>query len=79
MYTVLNDDVVPVYISSANKDWKNINLLLMENSDVEHHYVYLNNFDLFCGDSHNRYYHCCLLYTSPSPRDGLLSRMPSSA
>ena len=25
----------------------------------------------------NRNY--CLLYTSPSPRDGLLSRMPSSA
>ena len=24
-------------------------------------------------------YVCCLLYTSPSPRDGLLSRMPSSA
>ena len=24
-------------------------------------------------------YHTCLLYTSPSPRDGLLSRMPSSA
>ena len=24
-------------------------------------------------------YFCCLLYTSPSPRDGLLSRMPSSA
>ena len=23
--------------------------------------------------------HDCLLYTSPSPRDGLLSRMPSSA
>ena len=30
----------------------------------------------------NRWYneeHICLLYTSPSPRDGLLSRMPSSA
>ena len=26
-----------------------------------------------------RPYHPCLLYTSPSPRDGLLSRMPSSA
>ena len=26
----------------------------------------------------NRYI-SCLLYTSPSPRDGLLSRMPSSA
>ena len=24
-------------------------------------------------------YNGCLLYTSPSPRDGLLSRMPSSA
>ena len=28
-----------------------------------------------CVDHHVR----CLLYTSPSPRDGLLSRMPSSA
>ena len=25
------------------------------------------------------YLQACLLYTSPSPRDGLLSRMPSSA
>ena len=25
------------------------------------------------------FYTACLLYTSPSPRDGLLSRMPSSA
>ena len=25
------------------------------------------------------YPYTCLLYTSPSPRDGLLSRMPSSA
>ena len=29
-------------------------------------------------DTGGRYY-LCLLYTSPSPRDGLLSRMPSSA
>ena len=27
----------------------------------------------------NAHLACCLLYTSPSPRDGLLSRMPSSA
>ena len=26
-----------------------------------------------------RHSESCLLYTSPSPRDGLLSRMPSSA
>ena len=25
------------------------------------------------------WFNACLLYTSPSPRDGLLSRMPSSA
>ena len=25
------------------------------------------------------FYYACLLYTSPSPRDGLLARMPSSA
>ena len=24
-------------------------------------------------------FNCCLLYTSPSPRDGIGSRMPSSA
>ena len=30
------------------------------------------------GDAMPRY-RGCLLYTSPSPRDGLLSRMPSSA
>ena len=30
----------------------------------------LSRADLYCA---------CLLYTSPSPRDGLLSRMPSSA
>ena len=28
---------------------------------------------------HTIKYMTCLLYTSPSPRDGLLSRMPSSA
>ena len=34
-----------------------------------------------CNRGFNRWrqYTRCLLYTSPSPRDGLLSRMPSSA
>ena len=31
------------------------------------------------GDGSLAYNNTCLLYTSPSPRDGLLSRMPSSA
>ena len=30
-------------------------------------------------ESPRRAHSICLLYTSPSPRDGLLSRMPSSA
>ena len=30
-------------------------------------------------DGHVHFRDPCLLYTSPSPRDGLLSRMPSSA
>ena len=33
--------------------------------------AYVEDFDVVYGS--------CLLYTSPSPRDGLLSRMPSSA
>ena len=31
------------------------------------------------GEGKDHLYKACLLYTSPSPRDGLLSRMPSSA
>ena len=31
------------------------------------------------GNSKGERFYNCLLYTSPSPRDGLLSRMPSSA
>ena len=34
--------------------------------------------EAFTAEGHSRHY-TCLLYTSPSPRDGLLSRMPSSA
>ena len=36
--------------------------------------------DALTGDVHAPHLlDVCLLYTSPSPRDGLLSRMPSSA
>ena len=38
---------------------------------------FLNNGDLVRAFGAINY--ACLLYTSPSPRDGLLSRMPSSA
>ena len=47
-------------------------------SEVTLHYpgLYAGQTDLVC--NHNGM-ETCLLYTSPSPRDGLLSRMPSSA
>ena len=35
--------------------------------------------DSFMMLPHKEHHQTCLLYTSPSPRDGLLSRMPSSA
>ena len=35
--------------------------------------------EILLGGLKNSQYDVCLLYTSPSPRDGLLSRMPSSA
>ena len=38
---------------------------------------FVNKRDCGCGAGVQLGY--CLLYTSPSPRDGLLSRMPSSA
>ena len=44
--------------------------------DVEEH---LEIIKFFIEVSNGRIPIICLLYTSPSPRDGLLSRMPSSA
>ena len=40
--------------------------------------IHVNNFCSTNKKNDGKYWDC-LLYTSPSPRDGLLSRMPSSA
>ena len=45
---------------------------------VEEHKFTRNHSGIF-DVSHMGQLFICLLYTSPSPRDGLLSRMPSSA
>ena len=42
----------------------------VDSANEQHYEVPADLFETFMG---------CLLYTSPSPRDGLLSRMPSSA
>ena len=55
-----------------------INLTTDRMSDTA--YVQLSNsFGSFATRKHTVMFSACLLYTSPSPRDGLLSRMPSSA
>ena len=45
-----------------------------ELEDVEHIRTFSRDSMEYVSD-----YHICLLYTSPSPRDATLSRMPSSA
>ena len=46
-----------------------------------HKHIDFNELDEMYEDNKDHYgvLESCLLYTSPSPRDGLLSRMPSSA
>ena len=60
-------NVKTVWIHKGNNDWGggNENLLIHTGSTKE-----------FISEG---IFEDCLLYTSPSPRDGLLSRMPSSA
>src|SRR5664279_6150941 len=47
----------------------------MHADDLAEHHVTVDRLAVDILDRHD----LCLLYTSPSPRDGLLSRMPSSA
>ena len=55
-------------ITTSNWTSENIAFAIIYGLEFE------NGDKLICGN-----YNDCLLYTSPSPRDGLLSRMPSSA
>ena len=57
-----------IYTASQNKSYKLLTPLLGEAVFLDQ-----NN------QKFNKWWTTCLLYTSPSPRDGLLSRMPSSA
>ena len=48
------------------------NVEIGEGSEIQSHVTIIGNTKIGMNNT-------CLLYTSPSPRDGLLSRMPSSA
>ena len=60
---------------------KNVELVLakiydIDDEDIQKEYMSAFNKVVYLYDDLKE---DCLLYTSPSPRDGLLSRMPSSA
>ena len=59
------------------QDLEHKNSLLTENIDLDFIEILIRDKFLFGKEGETTY--ICLLYTSPSPRDGLLSRMPSSA
>ena len=78
------EEEVNKYLSAVRlKLGKDLNLI----KNDEFKFVWITDFPLFIkeGKHLNSVHHPftmpkdCLLYTSPSPRDGLLSRMPSSA
>ena len=59
------------YMDGIEKTWVASNQIAKDMGKIVDYGVYVGN--------NNYVYLTCLLYTSPSPRDGLLSRMPSSA
>ena len=84
-----------IYIGQWNRNtynghgkmWWYPNYEALENQDDTHAQTYtgdwINNKHQGSGEYYwpgkKQTFKGCLLYTSPSPRDGLLSRMPSSA
>ena len=60
------------------EDTLGLNLLAANNHQAEHNNEHFQSWDLLCLNLMSSP-GACLLYTSPSPRDATLSRMPSSA
>src|SRR5665647_2579052 len=75
---VKNYNPKPLYLSYINRDQTRLNLLL-DLAATAKDMKLIEEFLKRGASPNNGLYGACLLYTSPSPRDGLLSRMPSSA
>ena len=63
---------IAVFLQPQHAEYDQIRKAAKESEEIGADVIY--NWDHFYP-----LYKDCLLYTSPSPRDGLLSRMPSSA
>src|SRR5665647_2309006 len=75
---------------SCNDQYYDTYLMGWDNGSSRHSYLFRNNSNVYTDNSPGsrpylyyqvnrgkrlKWYYACLLYTSPSPRDGLLSRM----
>ena len=75
---------VPV-IRCLSKKYPNHNFIVVSREKFKPLFAESSNVSFFCCDFKGRHkglkglINLCLLYTSPSPRDATLSRMPSSA
>ena len=77
----VKDELIPakgrlLQCGECDREWfysKNINTINETNVEIPDEEIAQESFGII-EDKYD-----CLLYTSPSPRDGLLSRMPSSA
>ena len=65
-----------LHISKGGRDWHKVDVDTMSATAVPELSIYKAVADIT--NVHGQFYGC-LLYTSPSPRDATLSRMPSSA
>ena len=64
----------------GKRNWSSGNTSVHYSEDYKSSAVYLHgNLIAIVYENDAELFDACLLYTSPSPRDGLLSRMPSSA
>ena len=68
---------VRTYTCTSSSHTKTEDIPALNHSFAGQEYVSDNN--ATCGQDGTKTIRCCLLYTSPSPRDRSLSRMPSSA
>ena len=81
-YLLLDNEKNNILLSNTEDDKilkSSFSISLFQNDLIDSNLVLFLDFPLKNSYLRDNNIYSCLLYTSPSPRDGLLSRMPSSA
>ena len=74
-----NEDDLKEIAILAEKIWHEFFPGIISEAQIDYMVDKFQSFGAMQDQVKHQQYHYCLLYTSPSPRDSLLSRMPSSA